>query len=228
MQKGDVSVKKVLTAVCAAVLMFAVTACGNRADTQNSQAAETKAVTKTEITTGEASTAQTENQETAKEVVADSTESIGTTAEVNTVTGSTEAVTETPAAQKSNDAKAAEKIKITTPDGEIVIALENPAASEDLLSRLPMTLHFEDFNRTEKISYLDTPLDTSGAVTEYAPKAGSFAYYIPWGNLSVFYEDFRESSDLASLGTVESGMEYVRKMDSYAQVTIETAEQNYQ
>ena len=33
-----------------------------------------------------------------------------------------------------------------------------------------MTMHFEDFNNTEKISYMDDKLDTSDAVTEYAPE----------------------------------------------------------
>lgn len=113
------------------------------------------------------------------------------------------------------------KIKIITPDGDIVIRLENNSASDDLLNYLPMTVNFEDFNNTEKISYIDGKLDTSNAVTEYTPLAGAFAYYIPWGNFSVFYEDFRQSSGLVSLGTVESGMEYVKTLDNYGTVTIE-------
>lgn len=138
--------------------------------------------------------------------------------EINT-TGNTEnSTTEnvTTEAEKTDN-----KIRIATPDGDIIVVLEDNSASADLLNRLPMTVHFEDFNNTEKISYIDGKLDTSNAVTEYTPLAGAFAYYIPWGNLSVFYEDFRQSSGLASLGTVESGMEYVKTMDNYNSVTIE-------
>lgn len=117
------------------------------------------------------------------------------------------------------------KIKISTPDGDIVIALEDNSATKDLLGRLPMTLEFEDFNSTEKISQIEgNKLDTSTSVNNYAPKAGSFAYYIPWGNLSLFYNDFRESDGLASLGTVESGMEYVDKLDTYGNVIIDVVD----
>lgn len=146
--------------------------------------------------------------------------------EVNTeisTTGNTESNT---AENVTEEAETTEnKIRITTPDGDIIVVLEDNSASADLLNCLPMTVHFEDFNNTEKISYIDGQLDTSNAVTEYTPLAGAFAYYIPWGNLSVFYEDFRQSSGLASLGTVESGMEYVKTMDKYDSVTIERLEE---
>lgn len=116
------------------------------------------------------------------------------------------------------------KIKITTAEGDIIIRLENNKAVDDLLGMLPMTMHLEDFNNTEKISYMDDKLDTSDAVTEYAPEAGSFAYYIPWGNLSLFYEDFRKSTGLAELGNVEEGIEYIKNMDKYESVTISVIE----
>lgn len=123
----------------------------------------------------------------------------------------------------TNDSTSAsiDKIKIVTPDGNIIIKLENNKAADDLLNMLPMTVKFKDFNKTEKISYIKGKLDTSDAITEYAPDTGTFAYYIPWGNLSLFYEPFTQSSELAELGVVESGMEYVRNIDKYDSVTIE-------
>ncbi len=62
-----------------------------------------------------------------------------------------------------------------------------------------MTMHFEDFNNTEKISYMDDKLDTSDAVTEYAPEAGSFAYYIPWEICHCFMRTSVSPQDLQSL-----------------------------
>lgn len=123
----------------------------------------------------------------------------------------------------TNDSTSAsiDKIKIVTPDGNIIIKLDDNKAADDLFNMLPMTVKFEDFNKTEKISYIKGRLDTSDAITEYAPEAGTFAYYIPWGNLSLFYEPFTQSSELAELGVVESGMEYVRNIDKYDSVTIE-------
>lgn len=175
--------------------MLLAAACETKKDIQESDNSEVKTMINTESSTAENVTKEAET---------------------------TEQVSTQPAAKENEITE--NKIRIATPDGDIIVVLEDNSASADLLKRLPMTVHFEDFNNTEKISYIDGQLDTSNAVTEYTPLAGAFAYYIPWGNLSVFYEDFRQSSGLASLGTVESGMEYVKTMDKYDSVTIERLE----
>lgn len=180
-----------------ALLMLLAAACGTKKNTQESDNSEVKIMINTESSTIENVTTEVE----ASEQVSSQQVSTEQAAKENEITQN--------------------KIRIATPDGDIIVVLEDNSASADLLNRLPMTVHFEDFNNTEKISYIDGKLDTSNAVTEYTPLAGAFAYYIPWGNLSVFYEDFRQSSGLASLGTVESGMEYVKTMDNYDSVTIE-------
>lgn len=192
--------------------MLLVAACGIKKNTQESDKSEVKTMINTESsTTGNTEDSKAENKG-------------GSTAEnVTEEAEKTEQVSTQPAAKENE--KKENKIRIATPDGDIIVVLEDNSASADLLNRLPMTVHFEDFNNTEKISYIDGKLDTSNAVTEYTPLAGAFAYYIPWGNLSVFYEDFRQSSGLASLGTVESGMEYVKTMDKYDSVTIERLEE---
>lgn len=192
--------------------MLLVAACGIKKNTQESDNSEVKTMINTESsTTGNTEDSKAENKG-------------GSTAEnVTEEAEKTEQVSTQPAAKENE--KKENKIRIATPDGDIIVVLEDNSASADLLNRLPMTVHFEDFNNTEKISYIDGKLDTSNAVTEYTPLAGAFAYYIPWGNLSVFYEDFRQSSGLASLGTVESGMEYVKTMDKYDSVTIERLEE---
>lgn len=175
-----------------ALTMFLVAACGTKKDTQEADNDDIKTMRNTESSSTENVTKEAEK---------------------------TEKVSAQPAAKENEITQ--NKIRIATQDGDIIVVLEDNSASADLLNRLPMTVHFEDFNNTEKISYIDEKLDTSHAVTEYTPLAGAFAYYIPWGNLSVFYEDFRQSSGLASLGTVESGMEYVKTLDNYSTVTIE-------
>ena len=195
--------KKYVVIIMALAMLF-VAACGAKENTQESDNSEVKTTVNTEIST----TGNTESS----------------TAGTVTKEGETSEQVSTEPAAKENEITE-NKIRIATPDGDIIVVLEDNSASADLLKRLPMTVHFEDFNNTEKISYIDEKLDTSHAVTEYTPVAGSFAYYIPWGNLSVFYEDFRQSSGLASLGTVESGMEYVKTMDKYDSVTIERLEE---
>lgn len=193
--------KRILTGLMAVVMLLTVAACGNT-DKKADEVAEN-------ITTKSEAQRDTQRQsmETGSESTNESAKGTDMGDNLNVTNSST-----------VSDIK---KIKIVTPDGNIIIKLEDNKATADLLNMLPMTIHFEDFNKTEKISYMNDKLDTSDAVTEYAPEAGSFAYYIPWGNLSLFYEPFRQSSELAELGVVESGMEYIKNMDKYDSVTIQ-------
>lgn len=45
----------------------------------------------------------------------------------------------------------------------------------------------------------------------------------PWGNISVFYKDFRYSNSLYKLGTIESGTEILGNLNNDFEVTIERA-----
>ena len=86
---------------------------------------------------------------------------------------------------------------------------------------LPLTLTFEDFNNTEKIANIPSELNVDGLPSGYTPLVGDFAYYAPWGNISVFYEDFRYSNSLYKLGTLESGADIFGNMNEDFEVTIE-------
>lgn len=113
------------------------------------------------------------------------------------------------------------KIVFLVDGQEIVVTLEDHPAADALYDRLPMELSFEDFNSTEKISYLDEELPTDGAPTQCDPDIGSLCYYIPWGNLSFFYQDFRASESLMPLGQVTSGLELLPSLDTSGTVTVE-------
>lgn len=194
--------KKYALAISMVLAMLLAAACGTKQNLQESDNSEVNTMINTQSST----------TETSEPVSAEQTSEL-TSEQISEQILSEQAATE--------DTKTDNKIRITTPDGDIIVVLEDNSASADLLKRLPMTVHFEDFNNTEKISYIDGKLDTSDVVTEYTPLAGAFAYYIPWGNLSLFYEDFRQSSGLAPLGQVETGMEYIENLDKYDTVTIE-------
>ena len=113
------------------------------------------------------------------------------------------------------------RIKLTVNGNEIFVKLDDNVASRELLEMLPLTLTFEDFNSTEKIATLPSELSTEGLPSGYTPKVGDFSYYAPWGNLSIFYEDFRYSNSLYKLGTIESGTEILGNMNGDFEVTIE-------
>lgn len=113
-------------------------------------------------------------------------------------------------------------IKLSWNENEVSIKLNDSSASKDLLSRLPMTVSFKDYNNTEKISYLDKELNNTDGQEGYEPKAGDFALYTPWGNLSLFYKDFSYSNGLTPLGSVISGSELIEKMEGTIKIELDT------
>ena len=90
---------------------------------------------------------------------------------------------------------------------DVVIKLADNAATQSLRSMLPAELEFKDFNNTEKIAYPPNKLNVSGAQKGHAPKAGDMCIYVPWGNICIFYHDYKFSSDLVYLGHVEQGLD---------------------
>jgi hypothetical protein len=75
-----------------------------------------------------------------------------------------------------------------------------------------MQAHFrpgelEDYSKTEKISDLPRKLTTKGAPAGADPSVGDIAYYVPWGNLALYYRDFRYSEGLMLIGKVDGGAE---------------------
>lgn len=115
------------------------------------------------------------------------------------------------------------RIKLTVNGNEIFVRLDDNEASRDFLEMLPLALKFEDYNNTEKIATLPSELSTEGLPSGYTPEAGDFSYYAPWGNISVFYNNFRYSNSLYKLGTIESGTEILGDIDEDFEVTIERA-----
>ena len=133
--------------------------------------------------------------------------------------------TETPAASDVETSTAAEqKAVLIVGEQKMEITLYNTPAANALYERLPLTLTFEDFNGIEKIAYLDDALPTEEEEDAYTPSAGDFCLYAPWGNLSIFYQDFRQSSGLISLGYIDSGMDVIRMQSDSFVATLERAD----
>ncbi|MFD2837776.1 cyclophilin-like fold protein [Azotobacter vinelandii] len=93
----------------------------------------------------------------------------------------------------------------------ITATLEDSETARDFASLLPLSLTLEDYASTEKISDLPRRLSTSGAPDGITPKVGDLAYYAPWGNLAIFHKNFRYSSGLVKLGTLDLGIELLRR-----------------
>ena len=120
----------------------------------------------------------------------------------------------------SSETDAVKTIAMTINGQDIAIVLDDTPAANALYDMLPLELTFEDYNGIEKISYLPEPLPTEGEPDGCDPDVGDFCLYAPWGNLSIFYEDFRESNGLIPLGHIESGIEILAGMDNDFSATL--------
>lgn len=114
------------------------------------------------------------------------------------------------------------RVRFATGEAEIVIRVADNPTSRDFVSKLPLTLSFEEFAGREKISYLPERLTTDGSPGS-APRNGDLIYYVPWGNLGFYYNaDPRSgvSDDVIAIGTVESSLDQLNRLER-GQVTVE-------
>lgn len=98
-------------------------------------------------------------------------------------------------------------IRVIIDGTELTATLDDSAAARDFASLLPLDLSLSDYASTEKIADLPRRLDTEGAPRSYQPSRGDITYYAPWGNLAIFYRDFRDSAGLVPLGRFDGDMD---------------------
>lgn len=99
------------------------------------------------------------------------------------------------------------KIGIALEGATVAATLDGNPAARDFLSLLPLSVVLEDYAATEKIFRLPRKLTTQGLPDGYEPRAGDIAYYAPWGNIAIFYKDFRYSPGLVKLGVIDTGLD---------------------
>lgn len=116
------------------------------------------------------------------------------------------------------------RIRLSWGEGkEIVVRLIDNDATADLVSKLPVSLPFEDYRGFQRDAILD--LDPGTSPSQCDVFTGDFAYYDPWSHLTFFCEDFGYSRDLTPLGTIESGLEYLESINDGSEVLIELVEE---
>lgn len=80
-------------------------------------------------------------------------------------------------------------IQLTLGDTTLTARLTNNSTALDLLSQLPLTLTFRDFNGVEKIADLPRELSTDGVPPGADPEILDIGYYSPSNNLVLYYGD---------------------------------------
>jgi hypothetical protein len=108
-----------------------------------------------------------------------------------------------PASQEPTDMR----IRMTF-DGRTMTGTlyDNPSA-RDFYSMLPLDLTIDNYADNEKIAYLPRKLTEEAKGLFGNEQPYDICYYIPWGNLALFYADYSYSSGLIRLGRFDEGYE---------------------
>ena len=110
------------------------------------------------------------------------------------------------------------KISVTSNGKTTIFELNESNAAKKLYAQLPLTIAVENYGSNEKIFYLPKKLNTADTPLVSGAKAGTLAYYAPWGNIVMFYDTYGSASGLYELGNAISGEEHIKGMSGAIQV----------
>lgn len=89
-------------------------------------------------------------------------------------------------------------------DGYTYTFLIDQSVTEEQILQLAGTYEFKKYGNNEFIYYPSEKLDVTNLKPAEDGSAGTLAYYEPWGNVVLFYDDFSATSGLYYLGTIEN------------------------
>lgn len=120
------------------------------------------------------------------------------------------------------------KDKVNQIQGKITVGSEtfpvtffiNPTTNS-LLEQMPLLADLEDYAGLEKIFYPPEKLSTEDAPEGTEPLAGDIMYYAPWGDVAIFYKDFRYAKGLIPLGHIENIGGFLRALEKSESIQIE-------
>lgn len=112
---------------------------------------------------------------------------------------------------ESEEGTEVQRISVQFGENTVVYELNDSPAAASLCEQLPITVEVEDFSTNEKIFYPGQGLDTTDTPTAEGG-AGTLAYYSPWGDVVMFYNDYDANPSLFELGQAVSGTELIGEM----------------
>ncbi|HCY84665.1 MAG TPA: hypothetical protein DHV36_05970 [Desulfobacteraceae bacterium] len=108
-------------------------------------------------------------------------------------------------------------ITVFSKDKATVFQLNGSTAAKALYAQLPLDIMVENYGSNEKIFYPPGKLDISDTPLAKA-KAGTLAYYAPWGDVVMFYDRFGSANGLYELGHAISGSSFIKEMSGKIRV----------
>lgn len=113
------------------------------------------------------------------------------------------------------------RVRFTFNERTMMATLYDSSASRDFYSMLPLDLSIENFGANEKIAYLPRKLTEEGSGPFANEQAYDLCYYMPWGNLAMFYAAYKHPG-LIRLGRFDEGREALH-VDGKFSLRIEAA-----
>lgn len=113
-------------------------------------------------------------------------------------------------AQQDNDPASQEptdmRVRFTVNDLAMTATLYDNPSARDFYSMLPLDLTIESYAHNEKIAYLPRKLTEDGSGPFGNEQPYDLCYFVPWGNLAMFYAEYRHPQ-LIRLGRFDEGYE---------------------
>ena len=100
-------------------------------------------------------------------------------------------------------------IRVIIGDTVLTGRLWNNATARDLITQLPLTLTFRDFNGVEKIGQLPQKLSMDGVPAGDDPFPRDIGYYNPSGDLVFYYDDVGYFTGIVRIGQFDGSMDAI-------------------
>ena len=121
------------------------------------------------------------------------------------------------ASAPTSEVRKAMKIRVMCNDKITVFELNNSPAARALYGQLPLNITVKPYDDNEMIFYPPKKLEVGDTPLADA-RAGTLAYYAPWGDVVMFYGSFGRAAGLYELGHAVSGSEHIRGMSGTIRV----------
>jgi len=116
-----------------------------------------------------------------------------------------------PANQEPSDMR----IRMTFDGRSMTATLYDNPSARDFYGMLPLDLTIENYGGNEKIAYLPRKLTEEGNGPFGSERPYDLCYFMPWGNLAMFYADYKHPG-LIRLGRFDEGYEALHVPGEFA------------
>jgi len=114
-------------------------------------------------------------------------------------------------------------ITVTSENATSHARLYDNATARDLMSLLPLTLTFKDYNRVEKLSRLPRALSIQGMPRGAGAVPGDIGYYAPSNDLVFYYRAVGYFPGITRIGHFDDSMDVIARQTGDFTVSIELA-----